>query len=75
MLLSWVQSFQHRLSLSEMYAKRKLTEVSLKMKKFSPETPHIMSKPQNRSLTGMGSAASKSGGQNFAQGAELLQNQ
>lgn len=34
-----------------------------------------MSKPQNRFLTGMGSAASKSRGQNFAQGAKLLQNQ
>lgn len=34
-----------------------------------------MSQPQNCSLTGMGSAASKSGGQNFAQGAKLLQNQ
>lgn len=32
-----------------MYAKRKLTEVRLKMKKFPPEPPHIMSKPQNHS--------------------------
>lgn len=37
--------------------------------------PHIMSQPLTCSLSGFGSAATESGGENSAQGAELFQNQ
>lgn len=43
--------------------------------KFPPVPPHIMSKPQTCSLSGFGSTAPESGGENSAQGAELFQNQ
>lgn len=61
------------LSFSEMYAKRKLTEVSIK-KKFPLVPIHTVAKPRNCSPTGFGSTASESRGQNFNQRAELFQN-